>query len=279
MALCFLSSLVLILGRNLQPALTRTAFASTRSLTTATTTRNRTTNNMSNNSNSGSAISSSSLNKKHLRVDPFCFRQFREHPDKNSGYTGTIFDISIAEFEDIVNQRYDERLLQPGYAPFCKHLFVENDFTDAVTNVLRITPDNEHLLRTKYEARNEQELPVLQRFFPKQLLEQDPSVQNRLPKAKYLDLILYSREQINAETAARRQGEDDDSNTALMETTTAPWGIVSIKAQDTDTELPMNPITNMRNALGKEHGGSGIPMDRNAYTEAVEYWKDHAVVT
>ena len=60
---------------------------------------------------------------------------------------------------------------------------------------------------------------------------------------------------------------------------TAPWGIVSIKAQDVDFELPMNPITVMRNALGKEHGGSGIPLDRDAYMESVNYWKNNVVVS
>lgn len=81
------------------------------------------------------------------------------------------------------------------------------------------------------------------------------SVKNPLPVGKYLDLILYSREQINKENAA--MGNDSNSD--------APWGIVSIKSQDVDYELPMQPITSMRNALGEEHGGSGVPIDRNAY--------------
>ena len=59
---------------------------------------------------------------------------------------------------------------------------------------------------------------------------------------------------------------------------TAPWGIISIKAQDVDHELPMTPITAMRNALGKDQGGSGVQLIREAYMEAVEYWKDHANV-
>ena len=59
----------------------------------------------------------------------------------------------------------------------------------------------------------------------------------------------------------------------------APWGIVSIKAQDVDYELPMNPITVMRNSLGKEQGGSGVPLDRDAYMESVSYWRDHVVVS
>ena len=203
---------------------------------------------------------------RYLVVDPFCFRQFREH-EASKEYTGTVFDVSIADFEAIVNERFADDQLKDGYAPFCKHLFVINDFTDATVNVLPITKENESCLRTKYESRNERELPVLTRYFPKELLDME-----NLPRAKYLDLILYSREQINNENQAQGVGEHDSQESA-------PWGIVSIKAQDTDDELPMNPITNMRNALGKEHGGSGIPIDREKYMESVDYWKDRAVIT
>ena len=127
-----------------------------------------------------------------LVVDPFCFRQFAES-EKSKDYGGTVFEgISIAKFEEIVNARYagDSSLLQDGYAPFCKHLFIENDFTNARVNVLPISSDNEHLLRCKYEARNEKELPVLSRYFPRELVS---SENEPLPVGKYLDLILYSR--------------------------------------------------------------------------------------
>lgn len=40
------------------------------------------------------------------------------------------------------------------------------------------------------------------------------------------------------------------------------FGIVSIKPSDVPYETPMDPITIMRNALGKEHGGSGVPLDK-----------------
>ena len=209
----------------------------------------------------------STTSEKDLVVDPFCFRQFSEHAAASQSYGGTVFSLSVAEFEDIVNNRYSESALKDGYAPFCKHIFVENDFTDAVVNVLPITRDNESLLRSKYEARNDKELPVLTRWFPLDLVA---GGKDKLPKARYLDLILYSREQINTENAA--QGREANPETA-------PWGIVSIKAQDTDYELPMTPITAMRNALGRKEGGSGIPIDREAYMEAVNYWKDHATVS
>lgn len=215
---------------------------------------------------------------KLLTVDPFCYRQFREFPDRKHGYTGTIFDISIAEFEDIVNHRFQEQNLRDGYASFCKHLFVQNDFTDAKANVLRINDSNIHLLRSKYEARNDQELPVLVRYFPKELvMQQQQETIIDLPKAKYLDLILYSREQIRAENTA--QCSTLEETTSKNEEENAPWGIVSIKAQDVDHELPMNPITIMRNALGKEQGGSGVPIENEKYMESVNYWKDHAVIS
>merc|ERR1712014_224877 len=94
------------------------------------------------------------------------------------------------------------------------------------------------------------------------------AVAGKVPEAKFLDVILYSREQIRKENEA--QGEDSGSD--------APWGIVSVKPQSIDSELPMEPITMMRNALGKEHGGSGVPMDRDAYSASVEFWRKSAAV-
>ena len=57
-----------------------------------------------------------------------------------------------------------------------------------------------------------------------------------------------------------------------------PWGIISIKAQDVCHELPMQPITMMRNALGKSEGGSGVALDREKYSTSVAYWKQHCIV-
>lgn len=202
---------------------------------------------------------------KNLVVDPFCFRQFAEN-DASQSYGGTVFSQTILEFEDIVNAHYKEETLKDGYAPFCKHIFIENDFSDAKVNVLPLTKENERLVRTEYAARNDKELPVLQRFIPLDLV----GGMDKLPVAKYLDLILYSREQIQKENES--MGKEAGAETA-------PWGIVSIKAQDVDYELPMNPITQMRNGLGEDQGGSGIPLEREAYMESVNYWKDNVVVS
>jgi len=97
------------------------------------------------------------MTKKIVVIDPFCFRQFSEHEaSKNHG--GTVFSLSIQDFEDMINDHFDESKLKNGYAPFCKHLFIPNTCDEALINVLPITLENEHLIRTKYDARTESEV-------------------------------------------------------------------------------------------------------------------------
>ena len=205
-----------------------------------------------------------------LALDEFCYRQF-DDPD----YGGTKIAMSKEEFEWRANAAYNERcaglghdafdpnwpVLARGYAPFCKHLFVENFLPDCTVPVAEITDDNRHLLRTGYGARTPQELPVLSRWFPKGSVPEEP--------AKYLDLILYSREQLDKE--AQAMGQEASKQTA-------PWGIISVKAQAECYETPMQPITIMRNALISE-GGSGVDIDRETYLKSVQYWKERAVIS
>ena len=210
-----------------------------------------------------------------VSVDKFCHRQFPlSHPSLSSTYSGAKLDMTAASFENLVNAHIAESCIDAatgeprlagGYAPFCKHVFIPNDgHTKARVNTIPVTALNEHLLRTEYEARTPQELPVLSRFFPKGTVKEED-----LPIATFIDVILYSREQITKENAATGDAPNDE---------TAPWGVVSIKPQVVNRELPMNPITAMRNALGEEHGGSGKPIDRKEYMEAVEFWNANAVV-
>jgi hypothetical protein len=34
----------------------------------------------------------------------------------------------------------------------------------------------------------------------------------------------------------------------------------------------------MRNALGAEHGGSGVPLQQDKYRESVQYWAKNALI-
>lgn len=148
--------------------------------------------------------------------------------------------------------------LVEGYAPFCKHLFLPND-TPTRCGFAPITDDNRSLLRSGYEARREGELAVLGRWF--EGLE--------APRARWLDVILYSHAQMVKEAAEFPEDHPVPD---------CDWGIVSIIGTLVPEEPPMPPITQLRNALGRAEGGSGRPIDREAYDRAVTFWETHAAV-
>lgn len=202
---------------------------------------------------------SSTSTEKLLFMDQFCLRQFND-----PNYTGTRVSYDPQVFEDKMNELVKQggAKLVNGYAEFCKHIFVPNFVSGLKTGYAPITKDNENAIKTAYEARNDRELPVLIRYL-------DRSTQHPPPEATYLDVILYSREQLILEAKATNQPPPASDR---------PWGIISIKGQLVDYELPMDPITVMRNALGKEEGGSGVALSRDKYMESVKFWKDHVAI-
>lgn len=190
-----------------------------------------------------------------IAITKFAGRHF------SATFKGTkILGLTAEELVDLANRAVSEgAVLADGYAPFCKHLFLENP-SPTKAGVAKITSENQHLLRSGYESRRPEELPVLQCWF--EGLE--------APRAEYLDLILYSREQLMAEDEGKPETERDVPD--------AQWGIVAINAELQSAESPMPPVTAMRNALGKDEGGSGVKLDRDAYAKSVEFWSSHAVI-
>ncbi len=160
----------------------------------------------------------------------------------------TIRDITAEQFEAHLNAHPPVAVLD-GYAPFCK-LHVHRNWTSTRCMAVPITDANRHLLRSDYEARTREELPVLVRWFE--------GVD--APVAEYLVAILYDRAQL------AREGTVID----------ADWGVVGCLYTMTPEELPMAPITMLRNALGVAEGGSGVPLDREAYRRSVAFWSTHA---
>ncbi|CAD8143254.1 unnamed protein product [Paramecium octaurelia] len=195
------------------------------------------------------------MQAKRLVLDPFCYRQFGKQ-----GSQQILYDRE--KFVEKVNEVYRKEDLKDGYAPFCKHIFIEN-FTETPNYILKITQENEYLIKTAYKARNERELAVLTRFIPAGSIE--------LQKAKYLDIILYSKEQITKEN--KSQGVEDIHGEIDYD-----FGIISIKPQDENTEIPMLPITSMRNSLGTKEGGSGVEMNKEEYLKSVDFWSKHILV-
>ena len=160
----------------------------------------------------------------------------------------TIQDCTPEQFERHLNEVPPLDVLE-GYAPFCK-LHVHRNWTSTRCLAAPITEANRHLLRSAYEARSTGELPVLVRWF--EGLEP--------PVADYLVVILYDRAQL------AKEGTVID----------ADFGVVGCMYTAEPVETPMAPITMMRNALGVEDGGSGVPLDRVAYARSVAFWERHA---
>lgn len=160
----------------------------------------------------------------------------------------TIQDITPEQFEQHLNDVPPLAVLD-GYAPFCK-LHVHRNWTSTRCIAVPITDANRHRLRSDYEARTRDELPVLVRWFE----GIEP------PVANYLIAILYDRAQL------AKEGTAIDTD----------WGVVGCMYTAGPEEIPMAPITMMRNALGVEEGGSGVPLDREAYRRSVAFWSAHA---
>ena len=170
-------------------------------------------------------------------------RLFPREPRRN-----TIQDCTPETFQQRLNDEAPFKVLD-GYAPFCQ-LHVHRNWTSTKCSVVPVTDANRANLRTAYEARTRDELPVLVRWFE----GIEP------PVATYLVPILYDREQM------AKEGTPID----------ADWGIVGCLYTMAPEEIPMVPITMMRNALGVAEGGSGVALDRESYRRSVAFWEAHA---
>jgi len=164
------------------------------------------------------------------------------------GRPTAIQDVGPEAFVERLNTEAPLRVLE-GYAPFCR-LHVHANWTSTRCSVVPVTDENRHRLRSAYEARTRDELPVLVRWFE----GIEP------PVARFLVPILYDRAQM------AKEGTPID----------ADWGIVGCLYTMEPEEIPMVPITMMRNALGVDEGGSGVPLDRDAYRRSVAFWEAHA---
>jgi hypothetical protein len=144
-----------------------------------------------------------------------------------------------------------------GTSRFVRTLRIPNE-SQTRAGIAEVTNGNRHLLVTGYKARTPNELPVLGRWF--EGLE--------APVAKYLNIIMYSREQLALE--AEKTGSGD--------TIEEPWGIVAINAEVSSDGAPIPPTTMLRNALGMEYGGNGQSLDSDEYLRSVAFWSQHATV-
>ena len=219
---------------------------------------------------------------KNIRVTEFAKRHF----DRKFGGT-KILDTTVEQFETFLNRDlgayyktktgmhflelnpFTEKIMD-GYAPFCKLIAIKN-FTNAKTGVLPIKPEYQSFVRFGYSSRRDSELDVQSVWLDM------PSM--FVPDAEYLIVVVYDREQLEKEHEADMSKlAEEDYEAFEFASDDAEWGVVAILGQMHSSEEPMKPITMMRNSLGKEEGGSGVPLDREAYKKSVEFWGENITV-
>jgi hypothetical protein len=189
-------------------------------------------------------------------IDKFGLRHF------DLKFSGTkILDMTSEDFEYYLMGNIDIQKMKliDSDMDFCKYLIIPN-FTKAKSGSYEISMNNYQYLRTGYSARREGELPILSRWFEFPI---------EMPPAKYLQIVLYSKDQMTKESQARN--EEIDPNLT-------DWNIIAILGQNSGVIEPMTPATMMRNSLGMEEGGNGHKLNREKYQESVDFWSKMATV-
>lgn len=188
-----------------------------------------------------------------IQMSHFAKRQY------SSDFYGVKLSPSLVE--KLIKRAESPEITYPGYASFCEIRVLKNincsgqimfESFKAMTVEKKPALQQGAILHTAYEARSEQELPVLVEWI----------TGLKAQTAKYIQLILYSREQMAKE----------------KDYIQADWGIVSVSASLTPQIEPMRPITVLRNALGVKEGGSGYPLDRKAYEKSVNFWSKYIML-
>jgi uncharacterized protein YunC (DUF1805 family) len=173
--------------------------------------------------------------------------------DSLQKYINEFFNLSCKSNETS-RENYSCKL-QDGYASFCKLLFIENP-TKATPFYIKREPFVYPYIRTEYNARTENELPVLIEY---------AKIPWKLESAKYLMVILYDKKQLEKEA-----GHEINNN--------FEYGVVGIRSVNEMIEPPLPPITIMRNSLGIEHGGSGVSINKQEYLNSVKFWSENITV-
>ena len=179
----------------------------------------------------------------NIEITAFAKRQYSED------FAGThVTPEMVVQLIELAKAPY---LIHAGYADFCKIITISNQkkqeyhFPTISSNVVSRKEARQQgaVFHTAYEARTEEELPILTEWVT--------GIEKKT--APFVHIIVYSRDQLEKEN----------------DIITADWGIVSINGSTQSKLEPMKPITAMRNALGVQEGGSGVPLDRKAYQKSV----------
>ena len=188
-----------------------------------------------------------------IEMTEFAKRQYADD------YAGPVMTPKIVD--EIIDLVESEGIDYPGYADFNKVVAVKNKQDDgsyrySAFKSLTVNREwaiaNGGIIKTAYEARRPEELPVLVEWV--EGLE--------TPTADWMHVILYNKEQLI------KEGDD----------ITADWGLVAVATGNEPEIEPMRPATITRNALGVEEGGSGVPIDHDFYRKSAKFWSENIAI-
>lgn len=196
------------------------------------------------------------IQQQWLDADPDS--QLKLNPDE-------LLEMAFREYlrlEDMSDYPFDEES-QCGYAPFCKVLTIELSAEQRANpgailiDRVKISEVNESEIVFSYESRAPGELRLPTRSYPCPRAERE--------RANFLQVILYSDEQLAK--------EDKENPNRVVDANL--WHVVLYRGQNTNDKLPMEDSTMLRNALGIEEGGSGVPIDPNAWEHCISHWEEY----
>lgn len=175
---------------------------------------------------------------KKVKASNFVKRQTEE--SSYGHYSG-----SWSELEDLVIEHFDERT--DGYRDGVVLVPVPKD--GFFTSIVELSEDD--TFYSEYSSRQPGEAPQLSTNV----------VGKSKSPANFVNIVLYRADVL---------AEDDDRSTD------AEWEIISINAAPCE-ELPMDPVTMMRNELHLK-GGTKASYSKEQYIEAIRFWASHSTV-
>jgi len=136
-----------------------------------------------------------------------------------------------------------------GEAEICRHFFVKNDFTTTLQGVVKVSDDTPVVSEMVTRGGREDIEEAYKAHWVKA-----ESVE--VPKAEFLDVILYSREHL------RDEGIVIDGD----------WGVVTVLGVPSCEQTPPTRVTLERNSAGTDAGGNGIEVAASMLSKSDAYW-------
>jgi hypothetical protein len=165
----------------------------------------------------------------------------------------TITGIIAEDFMTQINQKASLELgtveISDEYPEICRHFFVKNDFTTTLQGVVKVSDGTPVVSEMVTRGGRED----IEEAYEAHWVE---AKNVEVPKAEFLDVILYSREHLKDEGI----------------TIDGDWGVVTVLGVPTCEQTPPTRTTIERNSAGTDAGGNGIEVTASLLSKSDAYW-------